>query len=125
MPSRSLAPDILPRTAHRPPTARGLTHPHAGDPKESSTPACRQAGSGLARHDGVGCSLCSGNSQLQLDPPPPVFLEVLIMESLKSKIVEVLIIGDFKCPLMSEIQNVQEFLEVLILKILRYDISPP
>jgi len=47
------------------------------------------------------------------------------MESLKSKIVEVLIIGDFKCPLMSEIQNVQEFLEVLILKILRYDISPP
>jgi hypothetical protein len=36
-----------------------------------------------------------------------------------------LIIGDFNWPLMSEIQNVQKFLEVLILKGLRSDISPP
>jgi len=46
------------------------------------------------------------------------------MEGLKSKIMEVLIIEDFEWPLMSEIQNVQEFLEVLILKILRSDLSP-
>ena len=36
-------------------------------------------------------------------PPPPCFLEVLILEGLKSKFTEVLIIGDFKWPLMSEI----------------------
>jgi hypothetical protein len=63
--------------------------------------------------------------ELQLDPPPPVFLEVLILDGLKSKFTEVLIIGDFKWPRMSEMQNVQEFLEVLILKGLRLGISPP
>jgi hypothetical protein len=47
---------------------------------------------------------------LQLDPPPPVFLEVLIMGELKSIFLEVLIIGDFKLPRMSEIQKVQKFL---------------
>jgi hypothetical protein len=63
--------------------------------------------------------------ELQLDPPPPVFLQVLILGSLKSKFTEVLIIGGFKWLRMSEIQNVQRFLEVLILKGVRFDISPP
>jgi hypothetical protein len=62
--------------------------------------------------------------ELQLDPPPPVFLEVLITGSLGSKFTEVLIVGDFKWPLMSKIQNVHRFLEVLILKVLRFDLSP-
>jgi hypothetical protein len=34
--------------------------------------------------------------ELQLDPPPPVFSEVLIIGGLKSKFTEVLIIEDFK-----------------------------
>jgi hypothetical protein len=38
--------------------------------------------------------------------------------------MEVLIIGDFKFPLMNEIQNVRKFLEVLILKRLKSLISP-
>jgi hypothetical protein len=38
--------------------------------------------------------------------------------------MEVLIIGDFKWPVMSEIQNVHNFLEVLILKGLKWQISP-
>jgi hypothetical protein len=46
------------------------------------------------------------------------------MEELKSFFVEVLIIEDFNWPLMSAIQNVQEFLEVLILKGLKSDLSP-
>ena len=62
---------------------------------------------------------------LQLDPPPPVFLEVLILDDLKSKFTEVLILKDFNSRLMSEIRNVQEFLEVLILKGLKWHISPP
>jgi len=69
------------------------------------------------------------NSQLQLElqlgPPPPVLLEVLILGSLKRKFTEVVIIGDFKSPRMSEIQNVHKFLEVLILKGVRWLISPP
>jgi len=56
--------------------------------------------------------------------PPPIFLEVLILGSLKSKFTEVLIIGDFKRPLMSEIRNAQKFLEVLILKGLKCHLSP-
>jgi len=36
----------------------------------------------------------------------------------------VLIIGDFKWPLMSEIENMQKFLEVLILKGLRFELNP-
>jgi hypothetical protein len=56
-------------------------------------------------------------------PPTPIFLEVLILGSLKSKFAEVLIIVDFNWPLMSEIQNAHEFLEVLILNGLKYQLS--
>jgi hypothetical protein len=62
---------------------------------------------------------------LQLDPPPPVFSEVLILGGLKSKFTEVLILKDFNSRLMSEIRNAQKFLEVLILKGLKCHISPP
>jgi len=51
-------------------------------------------------------------------------MEVLILGGLKSKFTEVLIIEDFKCPEMSEMQKLRKFLEVLILKGLSCHISP-
>ena len=70
------------------------------------------------------CPVCSAESSCNWTPPPTLFSEVLILERLKSKITEVLIIGDFKWPLMSEIENMQKFLEVLILKGLRFELNP-
>jgi hypothetical protein len=55
--------------------------------------------------------------------PLPCFLEVLIPGDFKPFFVEVLIVGDFKLLVMSVIRNVQEFLEVLILKGLKCDLS--
>jgi hypothetical protein len=57
--------------------------------------------------------------------PPPCFLEVLILDGLKRKIAEVLILVGLKSFVMNAIQNRRDFLEVLILKGLRWFISPP
>jgi len=58
---------------------------------------------------------------LGADPSPlPCFLEVLILEGLKRKISEVLILVDFKPFMESEIRGV---LEVLILEGLKIDFS--
>jgi len=61
--------------------------------------------------------------------PPPCFLEVLILRDFKSFAPEVLILRGFKClfpevlilvnfksSLMSEMQKIEKFLEVLILE---------
>jgi hypothetical protein len=57
-------------------------------------------------------------------PHPPVFLEVLILEWLKRRITEVLILVDLKLFIMNAIQKRRDFLEVLILKGVRGVISP-
>jgi len=77
----------------------------------------------MARHHEFGPAAVA--TSCNWTPLPPVFLEVLILKGLKSKIAEVLIIGEFKSLLMSEIQKLRKFLEVLILKGVRFDISPP
>jgi hypothetical protein len=53
-------------------------------------------------------------------PPPPSFLEVLILEGLKRDFSEVLILVDFKPIAENEIRGV---LEVLILEGLKIDFS--
>jgi len=50
---------------------------------------------------------------------------VLILDGLKRKIAEVLILVGLKSFVMNAIQNRRDFLEVLILKGLRWFISPP
>jgi len=89
--------------------------------------ACLAAEKGKSRpgRDWHKTLVASCNSSCNWTPLPPIFAEVLILEGLKPKITEVLILVDFKCLQMSEIQKSRKFLEVLILKGVRFDISPP
>jgi hypothetical protein len=55
--------------------------------------------------------------------PPACFLEVLILGDFECKIVEVLILEELKSFAMNAIQNARKFLEVLILKGVKSDLS--